>query len=131
MKKNLDSICAICGHTFGKHAFIDDSCPTYNSKGTFTYPKEPSKFHLLQQEEKPEGVEAAEQAKPKDAVTEAVEFFNKISENIILESGCIAVIGSIFVYIYDSKYDLNRHTLEDLPAYMRQLPNKQFIAVFN
>ena len=131
MQKHLDPICAICGQTYGKHAFIDDSCPTFNSNGAFSYPKEPSKFQLLQQEEKAEEGEAAEQAKPKDAVTEAVEFFNKISENIILDSGCIAVIGSIFVYIFDSKYDLNRRTLEALPAYMGQLPNKQFIAVFN
>ena len=91
------------------------------------YPNAITKFHLPQQEEKAEEGEA----KPKDAVTEAVEFFNKISENIILDSGCIAVIGSIYVYIYDSKYDLNRHSLEALPAYMGQLPNKQFIAVFN
>ena len=131
MQKNLESICVICGQTFGKHAFSDSSCPTFYSEDTFMYPNAITKFHLLQQEEKPEGVEAEEQAKPKDAVTEAVEFFNKISENIILESGCIAVIGSIFVYIFDSKYDLNRRTLEALPAYMGQLPNKQFIAVFN
>ena len=79
----------------------------------------------------PQHEEATEQAKPKDAVTEAVEFFNRISENMTLDSDCIAMIGSISVYIFDTKQELDRYIGRVLPAYMGQLPNKQFIAVFN
>ena len=129
MQKSYNPLCSKCGYTVRWHSVETNQCPIIHINGEILFSEDT--FTLPQQGEKVEGEKVAEQAKPKDAVTEAVEFFNRISENMTLDSGCIAMIGSISVYIFDTKQELDRYIGRVLPAYMGQLPNKQFIAVFN